>query len=240
MSLASGFDRDVRSFEITRSSFAAGVAPTVFIIEAGVSLRDRLGSSIRDFGWRAEAFASAEAFLSRSPLAGPSCLVLDVTTPGLNGLDLQRRVAADRSGMPIILVAGCGDVLMTVQASNGGFAKSITTPLVDDGLLGTIERCIEWSEMALRDEAEVRALRGRHAALSRREREVMALVVAGLLNKQVAGELGISEITVKAHRGKVMRKMAAHSLADLVRQDACLRLPQPDGDLPPAAPGRLN
>jgi FixJ family two-component response regulator len=251
MSLASGFDSEVRSFEVTRSSFAASIASTVFIIGDDVSLRDTLGSLIRDFGWRAETFASAEQFLSGSPVGGPSCLVLDVTTPGLNGLDLQRRVAAHRSSMPIVLVTGSGDVLMTVHASNGGFAKSITTPLIDDGLLSTIERCIEWSEMALRHEAEFRALRDRHASLSCREREVMALVVAGLLNKQVACELGLSEITVKAHRGRVMRKMEANSLADLVRKAACLRLPQHEGNLllaerglphgrSPAGPGRLN
>jgi FixJ family two-component response regulator len=251
MSLASGPDHAGRSFAIALSSLAASSASTVYIIEGDVRLREALGTAIRESGWQAEAFASAQQFLSHSPVAGPSCLVLDVTTPGLNGPDLQRRIAANRPSMPIILVAGGRDVLLTVHASNDGFASPVTTPRGDDGLLGAIERCIAWSDVALRHEAEVRALRRRHASLSCREREVMAFVVAGLLNKQIAGELGLSEITVKVHRGKAMRKMEASSLADLVRKAACLRLPQHEADLlhaepgpprgsAPAAPRRLN
>jgi FixJ family two-component response regulator len=142
--------------------------------------------------------------------------VLDVGLPDLNGLDLQKRVAVDRADMPIIFITGYGDVPMTVQAMKAGAVEFLTKPFADDVLLSAIRHAIERSHIALRHEAEIRALRDCHASLSRREREVMALVVSGLLNKQVGCELGISEITVKAHRGRVMRKMKAGSLADLV------------------------
>jgi FixJ family two-component response regulator len=155
---------------------------------------------------------------------GRTCLVLDVTLPDLNGLDLQKRVALDRVDMPIIFITGYGDVPTTVQAMKAGAVEFLTKPFGDDVLLNAIRHAIERSRTALRGEAEIRALRDRYASLSRREREVMALVVSGLLNKQVGGELGISEITVKAHRGKVMRKMKAGSLADLVNMAATLRL----------------
>jgi FixJ family two-component response regulator len=225
MSLASRFNREPQLFDVRLCSIQASITPVVYILVADISLRDRLEFLIRDYGWQTETFASVEQLLSSSPVVGPSCLVLDVAMPGLNGLDLQRRVAANRSDMPIILITLGGEVLMTVHASNDAFASSLTAPLANGGLLDTLAHCIEWSETALRREAEVAALWDRYASLSPREREVMALVVTGLLNKQVAGELGISEITVKAHRAKVMRKMKADSLADLVRQAARLRLP---------------
>jgi FixJ family two-component response regulator len=197
--------------------------PIVFVVDDDVSVRESLGSLIRFAGWQPETFASAQEFLSRPRVLAPSCLILDVNLPGLNGLDLQKRVATDRVDMPIIFITGYGDVPMTVQAMKGGAVEFLTKPLGDDVLLSAIRHAIERSQVALGQEAEIRALRDRHASLSRREREVMALVVSGLLNKQVGGELGISEITVKAHRGKVMRKMKAGSFADLVNMAARLR-----------------
>jgi len=206
------------------------VTPIVFVVDDDVSVRESLEALIRDAGWQPETFASAEEFLSRPRVPGPSCLVLDVTLPDLNGLDLQQRVAGDPPDMPIIFITGYGDVPMTVQAMKAGAVEFLTKPFADGVLLGAIRHALEWSRAALGQEAEVRALRDCHASLTRREREVMELVVSGLLNKQVGGELGISEITVKAHRGKVMQKMNANSLADLVRMAARLRLaPAPKG-----------
>ena len=199
--------------------------PIVFVVDDDVSVRESLESLIRCAGWEPETFASAQEFLSRPRVLAPSCLILDVTLPDLNGLDLQKRVAVDRIDMPIIFITGYGDVPMTVQAMKAGAVEFLTKPFGDDVMLSAIRHAIERSRIALAREAEIRALRDRHASLSRREREVMALVVSGLLNKQVGGELGISEITVKAHRGKVMRKMKAGSLADLVNMAARLRLP---------------
>ena len=204
--------------------------PIVFVVDDDVSVRESLELLIRNAGWQAETFESAREFLSYPRVLVPSCLVLDVTLPGLNGLDLQKRVAVDRKDMPIIFITGYGDVPMTVQAMKAGAVEFLTKPFGDDVLLSAIRHAIERSQTALAHEAEIRALRDRHASLSRREREVMALVVSGLLNKQVGGELGISEITVKAHRGKVMRKMEAASLADLVTMAARLGLaPAPKG-----------
>jgi len=204
-------------------------APIVFVVD-DVSVRESLELLISSAGWQAETFASAQEFLARPPVLAPSCLVLDVALPDLSGLDLQKRVAVDRIDMPIIFITGFGDVPMTVQAMKAGAVEFLTKPFGDDVLLSAIRHAIERSQTALAHEAEIRALRDRHASLSRREREVMALVVSGLLNKQVGGELGISEITVKAHRGKVMRKMEAASLADLVTMAARLGLaPAPKG-----------
>ena len=200
------------------------VTPIVFVIDDDVSVRESLELLIRSEGWRPETFASAEEFLSRPRVLAPSCLVLDVILPDLNGLDLQKRVAAERSDMPIIFITGFGDVPMTVRAMKAGAVEFLTKPLGDDALLSAIRHAIERSHSALDHEADIRTLRDRYASLSPREREVMALVVSGLLNKQVGGELGISEITVKAHRGSVMRKMKADSLADLVNMAAILRL----------------
>jgi FixJ family two-component response regulator len=207
----------------TRSAPMSHATPIVFVVDDDVSVRESLESMIRWAGWQPETFASAQEFLSRPRVLAPSCLVLDVTLPGLNGLDLQKRVAVDRTDMPIIFITGYGDVPMTVQAMKAGAVEFLTKPFRDDVLLSAIRHALERSHTALRHEAEIQALRDCYASLSRREREVMALVVSGLLNKQVGGELGISEITVKAHRGKVMRKMKAHSLAHLVTMAARLR-----------------
>jgi FixJ family two-component response regulator len=198
--------------------------PIVFVVDDDVSVRESLELLIRNAGWQPEAFESAQQFLSRPRALVPSCLVLDVTLPGLNGLDLQKRVAVDRTDMPIIFITGYGDVPMTVQAMKAGAVEFLTKPFGDDALLSAIRQALLRSQIALDDEAEIRGLRDCYASLSGREREVMALVVSGLLNKQVGGQLGISEITVKAHRGKVMRKMKANSLADLVTMAARLRV----------------
>ena len=198
--------------------------PIVFVVDDDISVRESLELLIGSAGWRPETCASAQEFLARPRALVPSCLVLDVSLPGLNGLDLQRRVAAERPDMPIIFITGHGDVPMTVRAMKAGAVEFLTKPLGDEVLLGAIRHAIERSRAALDREAELRALQDCYASLTPRERQVMALVVAGRLNKQVGGELGISEITVKAHRGKVMRKMKANSLADLVKMAAQLRL----------------
>ena len=204
------------------------VTPIVFVVDDDVSVRESLELLIRCEGWQPETFASAQEFLDYPRVLVPNCLVLDVSLPGLNGLDLQRRVAAERTDMPIIFITGHGDVPMTVQAMKAGAVEFLTKPFNDDVLLTAIRAALERSRVALSLEAEMRVLRDRYASLSQRERQVMALVVSGLLNKQVGGELGISEITVKAHRGKVMQKMKADSLADLVKMAARLRLTRSD------------
>ena len=198
--------------------------PIVFIVDDDVSVRESLELLIHHAGWRPETFASATAFLRRPRVDVPSCLVLDVSLPDLNGLELQQRIAEDRADMPIIFITGYGDVPMTVRAMKAGAVEFLTKPLNDDALLSAIGHALDQSRAALGHEAEIREVRERYESLSRREREVMSLVVSGLLNKQVGGELQISEITVKAHRGKVMRKMKADSLADLVNMAARLHL----------------
>jgi FixJ family two-component response regulator len=199
------------------------VPPIVFVVDDDISVRESLELLIKSAGWQPETFVSAQEFLSRRHPAVPCCLVLDVTLPGLSGLELQKQLAT-RTDMPIIFITGHGDVPMTVQALKAGAIEFLTKPFKDDVLLDAIRGAIERSRAALRLDSEMRALRNRYESLTPREREVMALVVSGLLNKQVGGELGISEITVKAHRGHVMRKMKANSLPDLVTMAACLGL----------------
>jgi len=200
--------------------------PIVFVVDDDVSVREALELMISSAGWKPEIFASAKEFLSRPRANAPSCLVLDVNLPDLNGLDLQMRVADDRIDMPIIFITGYGDVPMTVRAMKAGAIEFLTKPFSDDALVGAIRHAIERSRTILGHEAEIRMLSDRYETLSRREREVMALVVTGLLNKQVAFDLGISEITVKAHRGRVMHKMQANSLVDLASMAAKLHLRQ--------------
>jgi FixJ family two-component response regulator len=199
------------------------VGPIVFVVDDDISVRESLELLIRCEGWQPETFASGQEFLTRPRAFVPSCMVLDFSLPGLNGLELQKRVAVERTAMPIIFISGYGDVPITVQAMKAGAVEFLTKPFSEDALLSAIRAALERSRVALSREAEIRSLRDRYASLSPRERQVMALVVSGLLNKQSGGQLGISEITVKAHRGKVMQKMKADSLADLVRIAAKLR-----------------
>jgi FixJ family two-component response regulator len=202
--------------------------PTVFVVDDDVSVRESLALLIESAGWQSETFASGQEFLARPRVLGPSCLVLDVVLPDLNGCDLQKLVA-DRADMPIIFITGHSDVPTTVRAMKAGAVDFFTKPFVNDVLLIAIRNAINRSCAAVGDALQMRALRDSYALLSRREREVMALILAGRLNKQVGGDLGISEITVKAHRGKMMRKMKAHCLVDLVHMATRLQLPSQPG-----------
>jgi FixJ family two-component response regulator len=199
--------------------------PIVFVVDDDVSVRESLELLIRCEGWQPELFASAQEFLGRPPVLVPSCLVLDVSLPGLNGLDLQKRIVSDRIDTPIIFITGHGDIPMSVQAMKAGAIEFLEKPFSNDALLTAIRNAIERSRATLGREAEMRTLRDCYASLTHRERQVMALVVSGLLNKQAGVNLGISEITVKAHRCKVMQKMRADSFAELVKMAARLRLP---------------
>jgi FixJ family two-component response regulator len=211
---------------------SATVPPVVFVVDDDASVRESLESMIRFAGLRAETFASAKDFLDHPRATAPSCLVLDVSLPDLSGLDLQKLVAPERTDMPIIFITGYGDVPMTVQAMKAGAAEFFTKPFDDEVLLDAIRHAIDRSRAAMSEETATRVLQRSYDSLSLRERDVMALVVSGLLNKQVGAELGICEITVKAHRGRVMRKMNARSLVDLVTMAARLRLAGPPPEMP--------
>jgi FixJ family two-component response regulator len=209
--------------ELTMSSMTH-TEPIVFVVDDDVSIRESLEHLFRCEGWHAETFASASEFLAAPRPSVPSCLVLDVSMPGLNGLELQKRVANDRPGMPIVFITAHGNIPMSVKAMKAGAVEFLTKPFTEEVLLAAIRQALERSRNVLSSEKKIQALQDDYGALSHREQEVMALVVTGMLNKQVAGELGISEKTVKAHRGQVMQKMKAGSFADLVNMAAALRL----------------
>ena len=199
--------------------------PIVFVVDDDISVRESLEMLIQFAGWQPRTFASAEDFLADTRTATPSCLVLDVSLPDLNGLELQRLIASERTDMPIIFITGHGDVPMTVQAMKGGAVEFLTKPFDDEVLLSAIRHALKRSASVLEEQAEITLLRSSYESLTPREQEVMRCVVAGMLNKQIGLKLGISEITVKAHRGRVMRKMQVDSLADLVRVAAALDVP---------------
>jgi FixJ family two-component response regulator len=224
LALVSNFD--------ARSQSMPPTTPTVFIVDDDPSVRESLEALVEYAGWRCETFETACEFLANAPTAGPSCLLLDVGLPDLNGLELQERIGSDRSDMPIIFITGNGDIPVTVKAMKAGAVEFLLKPLSQEALLVAMRSAIARSTAQRDLDAADTILRARYASLTNREREVMVLVTAGMLNKQVGGELGITEITVKAHRGRVMQKMQARSLADLVRMTWGLNLApeEPQGD----------
>jgi FixJ family two-component response regulator len=209
------------------SEHSLSPTPIVFVVDDDVSVRESLESLIRCEGWQPEIFSSAQEFLVHPQVAVPHCLLLDISLPDVNGLDLQKRIILERTGTAIIFITGHDDVPMSVQAMKAGAVEFFIKPFRDNVLLSAVRQALDRSRVALAREAEMRVLRSYYASLTPREREVMALVVSGLLNKQVGWELGISEITVKAHRGKVMQKMRADSVPALVKMAAKLRITPP-------------
>ena len=206
------------------SCLMTNTSPIVYVVDDDISMRESLEALIQDAGWHVETFMSAEEFLNRPLEFVPRCLVLDISMPGLNGLELQKRLAVERPDMPIIFITGHGNVPMAVLAMKTGAVEFLTKPFSDESLLTAIRNAIEHSKSLVGRNIEFQALKSRYARLSSREREVFALVIAGLSNKQVGSELGICEPTVKAHRGCVMRKMKAGSLAELITMATRLRL----------------
>jgi FixJ family two-component response regulator len=209
---------------VIKAHAMAEISPLVYIVDDDISVRESIESLVEQAGWRSETFSSAQDFLARPRVNRPCCLILDVGLPDLDGLEVQRRIAGARAEMPIIFITGCGDIPTTVRAMKAGAAEFLTKPFATDALLHAIEVAVERSRVWLEENAALQILRDRHQSLSRREKEVMALIVQGQLNKQVGGILDISEITVKAHRGRMMRKMQARSLPELVNIAARLGL----------------
>jgi FixJ family two-component response regulator len=206
-----------------------------FVVDDDISVRESLELLLRDDGLDVKTFVSAQEFLCDPPVTVPSCLVLDISLPGLNGLDLQKRVAIERQEMPIIFITGHRDIPMTLQAMKAGAVEFLTKPFSDEILLNAVRTALVRSRAILDRAIGIRALKSRYTCLTAREREVMALVVVGFSNKQIGSELSISEVTVKAHRGNMMRKMKAESLADLVNIATRLRLRRPTNTTVPWA-----
>jgi FixJ family two-component response regulator len=217
MSLAQAFGQQLELSAIPNFT------PIVFVVDEDVSIRASLDVLIRSEGWQPESFASAKEFLARPRASVPNCMIFDISHHGRNGLEVQKQIARERIEMPIIVISSYQDIPTTVQAMKAGAVDFLVKPCSHDFLLAAIRQSLERSRSVLDREMQLRDLRNRYASLTPRERQVMALVVSGLLNKQVGGELGISEITVKAHRGQVMQKLKANSLADLVRMAAKLQ-----------------
>ena len=218
MTIASALGHGVGSSPMSHAT------PIVFVVDDDISVRESLELRIRAESWHAEVFASAREFLGHHRTPVPSCLVLDVSLPGLNGLELQEKIAEAQLHLPIIFITGHGDVPTSVRAMKAGAIEFLTKPFTDEALLSAIKQALERSRVTLEKQAQLKAVEERYQSLTHREQQVMGLVVSGLLNKQVGGELGISEITVKAHRGKVMQKMKANSLPDLVKMAEKLRI----------------
>jgi FixJ family two-component response regulator len=212
-----------------RPTCMSDTKPVVYIVDDDVSVRESLEAMVAECGFKPEVFASAEGFLGHTRQLSPGCLILDVSLPDLNGLELQRRMGTDQTALPIVFITGHGDIPMTVQAMKAGATEFLTKPFSPDTLLAAIRTAVDRSRAFLAEQLALKALRERHESLTVREREVMSLVIRGQLNKQVGAALGISEITVKAHRGRMMRKMKAKSLADLVTMAARRRQASADG-----------